>query len=771
MKHSALEQLAQSARPAVDRPQRGSFEEFLVRDARVPVGGGEHGPYSFEGREAIRGIVRRIDAILGGRKSEVARQKSEVGGQRSEVTAEPLADSLLGIAGGAQWGKTILELNLAAYLTSQRWLACGLFLPDENLVQGIVDTKFRPDVVDQIPWFAEMTQIGKAVNRSGKTANRKGAFLVTDGRRKTSGMVLGLQKVPTSFTFDVTLQDEVDDIPEKNAKFVKGRRTASKLRFDVRIGTQRVHGRGQNKVWKDGSQGVVILGPMDSTAKDAKDAKKAEGMDCAGGRRAESEISERGDGSTVFLALPPTSAIPQPGGEAAELPACSGGLRPSIAPGNSAFPEPGGEITELPAGWVNPEENFPGIVRCQVGEVMRADDPRLTWAGDFKRDGDEAAVATHSPEARYYLAHPETGAPLDRSHPLWLHRAPGKFEQRNYTYRASQLGFDAIGLSQIVGQFQLAVNDPDEMTVFRCDVLALPQSTAQAVTPAVLERARNVEPFDIRTQRAEGRAVYGGLDTGDRCWFLTREVESAERKRVIFAAGIPAGDMVTRGISLFHQLGMTCLFIDQRPLVSQARALALELNGLNAITHWPAPPEGNTFTTLDSGLTWDGNSGRWGNLKCAVVRFDKKSIGAGIEQGVDVFEEDGQTKFVPLIRCNRYETIDRVVREFLTPAESVVEIVNGLVREMPAMLLPRMTTPVAQTLEEHIVTGSERVKEKDGSPGDYVDGVANHLLLADGYSALAEIVAGRSPTNTTQKMIPFSKLSRWNRNDRCCLGA
>jgi len=37
-----------------------------------------------------------------------------------------------------------------------------------------VDAKFRPDVVDQIGWFAEMVQVGKALNKSGRAVNRKG---------------------------------------------------------------------------------------------------------------------------------------------------------------------------------------------------------------------------------------------------------------------------------------------------------------------------------------------------------------------------------------------------------------------------------------------------------------------------------------------------------------------------------------------------------------------------------------------------------------------
>jgi len=41
-------------------------------------------------------------------------------------------------------------------------------------------------------------------------------------------------------------------------------------------------------------------------------------------------------------------------------------------------------------------------------------------------------------------------------------------------------------------------------------------------------------------------------------------------------------------------------------------------------------------------------------------------------------------------------------------------------------------------LETHIITGSEREIMPDGNKGDYVDKCANHFLLADAYSALAE---------------------------------
>lgn len=612
-----------------DRPECKSFEEFLLKHARVPIGGGEYGPFTFEGREALLEIVRLIDMIH----------------------SQGLTDCALAIAGGAQFGKSTLELYYLAYATSQRWLNVGLYLPDGDLVQGMVDTKLRPDVLDQVGWLADMVTVGKAVNKSGKAANRKGAFMVTDGRRKASGMVLGLGKVPTSFSFDVTLEDEKDDIPEKNARFIKGRRTASKMRFSMVIGTQRVHGRGMEKKWKDGSQGVVTLAGL------------------------------------------------------------------------------------------NPEESFPGIIRCQMGMEPRSTDPKLTWAGDFRHDADPGrTVATHNPDQIYYFADPVTGDPLDRCKPVWVHRRPEKTKEREWSFRIAQLGIGAIGLSQIVGQFQLAVANPDEMIVFRCDVLALPQSTTQALSPEIIKRAQNVEPFEMRLSLQAGRGGYAGLDMGDRCWFYVRERESEQLKRAIYVAQIALGDVVQRSVGLYHQLQLSCMGIDQRPDAAPSRDIALELNGLAHLTNWPKVPKGkDDFLSFESGLRWNAGISKWQGLRCFVVRFDLTKVGSGIEHGFDVFEQGGHTKFVPLIRCNRQDAIDRVVREFLTPQEGVTEYFNGRPRELPAMLLPSGNgNKIIERLEEQLVLGSEREKLDDGTKGDYLKACENHFLLADAYSALAE---------------------------------
>ena len=622
---------------AVNAPRVDTFREFLEVHARVPIGGGEHGPYTFQGREALIEITDTLDLVLG------------------STTGKPLKDSEIVIAGGAQFGKTVLEQNLAAYLTGCRFLNVGVYLPDDKLADSIVDAKFRPDVVDQIPWFAEMTQVGKSVNKSGRAVNTKGAFLVTDGRRKAVGIFRGLRKVPTSFSLDVVVRDEEDDIPRDKAKFLSGRLTASALRLQIIVGTQRIHGAGQNKKWEQGSQGVMMV-----------------------------------DG-------------------------------------------------------INPEDEWPRICRAQIGDKPSPDDPQLTFDGDFKRPGSSEVVAAYSPDGRYYLARPETGKPLDRYNVTWVHRRPERLKLRRFSYRVSQLGIPAIDLAQIVAHWTRAVADGEEMISFCCDRLARPKSAAQSLTPAILDRARNITPFDFgMTDPAAPR--FAGLDMGDRCWLAVREMHP-DHRRLVRVDKIAAADVVSRVRALVGTHKISVLFIDERPLVNEARTLALLLNGLDGVefprsVDWSSR---DTYVTLPGGLTWDGRNQRWLNLCAAVVRFTKSKLGAGISQSVVEFEEGGQRKVVPCVECNRFETIDRAVREFLTPAENVIEVVNGRVRETPAMRLPRRlpgAPAILETLDDHLLAGSQREKDGAGELGDYMDGIENHLLLADGYSALAEMVGG-----------------------------
>ncbi|HEV2691401.1 MAG TPA: hypothetical protein VG347_00745 [Verrucomicrobiae bacterium] len=656
---------------AMSIPEIRSFRDFLLQQARVPTSdfkrAGEFDPFSFSGREILLEACRVLDQILG----------SDDG--------EPLKDSTFALCGGAQFGKTILELYLAAYITSQRFLNVGVYLPDDGLADGIVDMKFRPVVLDNIGWLSQMTQIGKAVNKSGKSVNTKGAFIVTDGKRKASGMFRGLKKVPTTFSADVVIRDEEDDIPRANAKFLSGRMTASQLRLQIIVGTMRVHGAGQNKQFEAGSQGVKLIGPV--------------------GAKISPKLITATAGETCVV------------------------------------------VSSVPPGFVNPEENWPQICRVQLGSKPSPADPRLTYEGDFRQPGSNDVAASYQPDGKYYYAHPETGEELDAHFTAVHYRQPDRIKQRRWSLRVAQIGTPAIDLAQIVSHWTRAVMDDEEMISFCCDRKAMPKSAAQSLSPMILNRARSVTPFNFG-QMTDGKVRVAGLDTGGRCWLYTREIHSPSEKRCVAVDKIALGDLVARVQLLWQARGLSALMIDENPAVDEARTLALIFNGLAELKNWPRVD----FKSKDSsfsmgGLSWDGSRQQWRGLKCAVVRFSKKQLGMGIEQGAVEFTEGGQTKFVPMIACNRFESIDRVVKEFLTPSENVIEVVEiggkRTVRQLPTMRLP-VRVPgspgILEALDEHLLTGSQRAKEeKTGELGDYVDKCDNHFLLADTYSGLAEV--------------------------------
>jgi hypothetical protein len=670
---------------AVSAPDISSFRSFLQDHARVPGARGEYRQYSFDGREPLIQIVELIDNVLGSNGHSVQ------------------TDTTIAICGGAQFGKSATELNLGAYCTGVAWLNWGFYLPDRDLVEGMVDTKFRPDILDQIDWFARMTQVGKTINKSGKSVNRKGAFSVTNGKQRSHGMILGLNKVPTSYTFDVTTLDEVDDIKPAREKFVRGRMTSSGVRLLLKIGTQRIAGRGQHKAWKDGSQGVML------------------------------------------------HKCPNP--------AC--------------------------AQEQNLEENWPRICRAAVCGTPVSSDPFLNHTGDFRHDDNGPTIAVYHPSQKYYFACTRCGREFNRGLDgfRWKHRRPEQEALRNWSFRISQFAISAIDVSQIVAEWVRAVADQEAMATFLCDRKAMPESTAQKLTADVLERSRrawtdeSISTFNIQssTKSREGTGtlnaspVFGGLDTGRRCWFFARKVFASDVKQVLHVEQVPLGNVVERATTLFHTFGLHALFIDQAPATDEARTLALRLNGLESLPHWPAPPRDKSgYISFPSGLRWNGTTQRWENLRCAVVAFTKRRIGAGISHGFDIFEKGSQTMFVPLIEANRFETIDRVVREFLTPAENVSEVIfapdqRPYVRVEPAMRLPptgRGQSSINETLDEHLLAGSERVELPGGSLGDYVDACENHLLLADAYSGLAELEASSRHLQTVEPVQVFENTRR-----------
>ena len=615
----------------------GSLKEFLLTKARVKLSGGEYGPYTFEGRPVLEHIAERFDLILGSH------------------TGKPLEDARFDICGGAQWGKTIFALNFGIYLTACLFYNWGYYLPDDDLVQGIVDAKLRPDVVEQIPGLSGMMQLGVAEGKEGrKMPNRKGAFMVSDGERKSFAMIRGMGKIPTTFSMDCAMEDEKDDIKEANAKYLSGRMTASMLRLSCSIGTQRTFGKGQHKQFMDGTQEVQMF-------------------EVAGTERL-----------------------------------------------------------------LNIEENWPQVCRLAVDGFPQITDPQLTNAGNFKVPGQER-VWDYDPTGHFYIADPETGAVIDRNKPIFVERRPERAKLRRFSIRVSQIAIAAISLQQPLSRWQQAVKDPAMMEVFYCDVLAIPRNASQALTPAIIDRSRNVEqPFDLRLSLRPGCTSFAGVDTGNRCWFFAREIESEFVKRSLWADQIALGDLVRRTVHLARLLNVSCLLIDAHPAVDQARSITYILNNLEGI-EWPKIPgkPEDARICFPGGLVWDGPNKRWENLRAAVVQFHK-AAGGGSTQKLGTEEEAGRTKFYPIIQCARGDLIGRAVNEFLTPKEEINRVCNGGIIDEPVMRLCQRvpgSPAIVETLEAHLVTGSDK-----DDKGDFVDECENHLLLADGYSALAELI-------------------------------
>jgi hypothetical protein len=224
------------------------FLGFLSEHARVRLNDGSYAPFNFEGRRPLKFIAGVVDKII---RNCVRFEAVEIEGVK--YAPGSLKGATITIAGGAQFGKTVLELNLGGYVTTIEFLNFGYYTSDQVLLATIVDTKFRPDVLDQIPWMAEMIQLNKAEGKSGKSVDRKNAFQASNGKRRAFGYFNGMQKPPTTISLDVAVLDEVDDIPAKNIGFVAGRMTTSQVKLTFYIGTQRIHGAGQNARWQAGT--------------------------------------------------------------------------------------------------------------------------------------------------------------------------------------------------------------------------------------------------------------------------------------------------------------------------------------------------------------------------------------------------------------------------------------------------------------------------------------------------------------------------------------
>jgi len=678
-------------------PRVDSFLEFLVHHARVKTGAG-YVPYHFAGREALRPIVERLDAIL----------------------ASGETDTSLAICGGAQFGKTVLMLHLLAYLVAVRFRNVGYYLPDDDLVQGMVDGKLRPDVLDRIPWLARLLAIGKTLTATGRAANRKGAFLCTDGRRTALAFMRGLGKIPTSFSMDVVVQDEKDDLPEEHARFLAGRMTASNLRLSLLIGTQRYHGAGQNLAFTEGTQHVGLL--------------TCSGRFGGTGSRPSAGVEDKRGGADGQEPVPPMKSTAA---------GCGARVNPETAwPGVCRLVVEGKSSAEWPR--LTPEGNFSWVARTTCCPGARSaqeatEDVRTSPVAScaptevsVEAPGQQVVRATqmgatvaYSPDQKYALCCPSCGALLDRDHPEWHAQAPEREKLRRWSYRISQLLIPAIELEQIVAAWQLAVRDPEHMTVFCTDRLALPKATTQTLTPAVLESARGQYSLGQKASLWGGDHVrYAGLDMGDQCWFVARavDVKPPHNVRLLWIEPIAAERVRTRVPELFRELELRALCVDAGPLRDLARDLVFMIN------------ERATFHDATQ---------KWRNVRAMAVEFTQRE-GAGLRHKLGLTQEG---RAYPLLAANRDETIERVVQELLPPGVGdprLVENPDGTAAAAPTQrfFLPaktETTRDVLDTYERHLLAGART--EREGKTRRYLDKCENHFLLATVYAALAELIA------------------------------
>jgi hypothetical protein len=699
----ALEKKARQGANAI--PRINSFLEFLTSHARVKSGSG-YVPYHFEGREALLPIVRQLDALL----------------------ASGDTDASLALCGGAQFGKTVLMLNLLAYLVAVRFRNVGYYLPDDDLVAGLVDGKLRPDVLDQIPWLARLLQVGKTLAPTGRAVNRKGAFLCTDGKRSALAFMRGLGKIPTSFSMDVVIQDEKDDLPEEHARFLSGRMTASDLRLSLIIGTQRYHGAGQNLALTEGTQHVGLV-PCTACGKRWNPETSWPGicrLRCEKEHDAESNAPRLStEGNFVWTELQGAT-----------------------------------ELTELGEGLASsPSQNN------SVNSVK--------FRNSVKNP--PAFPIAYSPSQSYYLACPDCGTELDRDHPEWHALAPDRAAMRRWSYRLSQLLFPDIDLAQIVAAWQLAIRDPAQMTVFCTDRLALPKSLSQTLTPHDLAAARgnyelgNLDGInringkrEIPRKRADADSVtsinpvnpiqnavvFGGLDLGDQCWFVARAIDKAapHRARLLWVEPIAAERVRVRVPELFRTLNLRALCVDAGPLRDLSRDLAFALNGLDDEASASSDDVARNIYFTRNGaplpLRWLASAERWENVRCLPVEFTQRE-GAGVRHKV-ARTQDG--RIYPLLATHREESIARVIGELTSREDGVLmESADGVAsREAgPRFLLPTATEATRSVLdlyERHLLAGSRQERTADGKSLRFLDKCENHFLLATAYAALAELL-------------------------------
>ena len=696
--------------PKVRTPRVNSFREFLEKHARVKTPDGSYHPYTFQGREALEFVVGIIDHILGSASVPLAVVPAIITGDSATTatgtvalpatTHVPISDARLTATGSAQWGKTILELNLLAYAAGIQFRSVGLFLPDESLVEGVVDSKLRPDVLDQQPWLNSLITLGKAENASGKTVNRKGLFTCTDGRKRSHGMIHGMQKIPTTFSFDIVIEDEKDDIPPTMSRYLTARMTASDLRFRLSIGTQRYAGAGQNKEFEDGT---MHLGHFTCAA-------------CGHKQNPEENWPQ-----ICRLAIDDAPQCDDP-----QLT-----LEGNFKRTQAGTPVPPEQIFEF-----EPDGNFYlACVHCGA-ELDR-------HAPEFIAQHPEREKLQHwSVRISQLLV---AAIALKQIVADWCHNAVQDPDAMKTFY------VDRLGLPRSSSQ-QLDQKILDRARSLEHFDLSLSPRRPQAGTPAPpVQYYAGLDTGDrcwLTVREVETTAGRDACATIKRITWL--EQLSAERVR----ARVP---------QIFELLGISTLFVDAGPLRDLARDLCFLLNGLTGFHPAPLPDPERAVIHFPGGLTWDGANQRWRGLRCAAVEFTLKE-GKGVVHKLGITQDGLFYPVIACNRDETIERVVNELLTAAENVIEVIDSKLRTTPSIRLPARGVATPKIIDTFDAHIVSGSRRERDERGRAEHFVDGCENHFLLSNAYSALAESVGERGfAPPPTGAMNPAAALTLGNR--------
>ena len=655
-------------------PQIDSFADFLTHHARVKSGSG-YIPYHFRGREILRPIVERLDQILS--------------------SGEP--DVSLAICGGAQFGKTVLLLNLLAYLVAVCFRNVGYYLPDDDLVSGLVDGKLRPDVLDQIPWLARMIAVGKTLSPSGRAVNRKGAFLCTDGKQTALAFMRGLGKIPTSFSMDVVIQDEKDDLPEEHARFLAGRMTASNLRLTLLIGTQRYHGAGQNQAFMEGTQHVGMLA-------------------CP-------QCGKRHNPETLW---PGICRLEMPEGPARDWPWLT-------AEGHFAFSD--GRILPIP---FSPGQKY--VLACvDCGAALDRENPQWhaqapereklrRWSYRISQllipDIDLAQIVSAWQQAIRDPAHmtvcctDRLALPKSTTQSLTPHDLQSARGDYNLNLRTKNLEVrtgktdSSSEFCALTSSFHYGGLDMGDQCWF----------VARAIETKAPHTARLLWIEPIAAERVRSR------------------VPELFRLLNLRALCVDAGPL--RDLS--RDLAFLLNGLDEESVPSSTDP-SRDIYFSRGREDGTYKADGTDEAGWEKPLQWHAASQKWRNVRCAPVEFTQRE-GQGLRHRLARTQEG---RLYPLLAAHRDESIQRVIQELLPPNETrprLLELADGTAQSVSTsrFLLPTATEEsraVLDLYERHLLSGARQERTSDGRSLRYVDRCENHFLLATAYAALAELLA------------------------------